>query len=102
MEWFFIGALGYILYKYFIGDRDGKCPNCHSKIPKEAKVCKHCKFSIRKIRDDKAKKFQAENLAKIEAKKKAKTEELSPSNKPLEPNSSGDKQKEIVKPSEKE
>jgi hypothetical protein len=52
-----------------------------------------------------AKKFQEENLAKIEAKKKAakkKNNQKSPSNKPLEPNSSGNKQDEIVKPSEKE
>ena len=115
--WMIIGGVvGYLVIKRFFPDGGSiDCPNCKSRIAKKATICRFCKSNLTTIsnisttsdpvRFAKAKKFQEENLAKIEAKKKAakkKTNQKSPSNKPLEPNSSGDKQKEIVKPSEKE
>ena len=110
--WMIIGGVvGYLVVKRFFPDGGSRdCPNCKARIAKKATICRFCKSNLTTIsnisttsdpvRFAKAKKFQEENLAKIEAKKK--TNQKSPSNKPLEPNSSGDKQKEIVKPSEKE
>ena len=99
-----------LLIKRFFPDGGSRdCPHCKARIAKKATICRFCKSNLTTIsnisttsdpvRFAKAKKFQEENLAKIEAKK---TNQKSPSNKPLEPNLSVDKQEEIVKPSEKE
>jgi len=101
LDTLFYILLIYMFYRaiksFIYPDGTSRCPKCNSVIHKNAQICKSCKFNVRSVRDDKAKKFQAENLAKIKAKKEAN--ELSPSTKPLKPNSSDDKQEEIVKPS---